>query len=131
MEEILAFLKENRPYYLATIDGHQARIRPIGTCNLFEDRLYFQTGRSKDLYRQLKARPRVELAAFDGDRWLRVTAHAQEDDRLEAAESLLESYPHLRERYAPGDGNMTVFYLDITSAYFESASSGSKTVLVP
>ena len=67
MEEILAFLKENRPYYLATIDGYQARVRPIGTSNLFENKLYFQTSRDKDMYKQLKTSPRVEICAYDGN----------------------------------------------------------------
>lgn len=130
LREIHSFLKENAPYYLATVDEYQARVRPMGTSNVFENRLYFQTGRSKGVYRQLKSRPRVEIAAFDGERWLRITGFAHEDDSTEAAESLLESYPHLRERYAPGDGNMAMFYLDISAAYLEDASSGLQTVLV-
>lgn len=131
MEEILAFLKENRPYYLATIDGYQARVRPIGTSNLFENKLYFQTSRDKDMYKQLKASPRVEICAYDGNRWLRIAAHAYEDDRVEALEALLENYPRLRERYLSGDDTVTTFYLDIDSAYFDSNSSEPKVVLIP
>lgn len=130
MEEILAFLKENKPYYLATVDGDQARVRAIGTIHEFEDRLYFQTSRDKDMYDQLKANPNVEICAYDGSRWLRITARALEDERVEAIESLLENYPRLRRRYTPGDGKATVFYLDISSAYFDSNSDEPKTVIV-
>lgn len=130
VREILMFLKENAPYYLATVDGYQARVRPMGTCILFEGKLYFQTARGKNIYRQLKSRPRVEIAAFDGNRWLRLTGFAHEDDCAEAAETLLESYPHLRGQYAPGDGNMAMFYLDISAACFEDISSGLQTVLI-
>lgn len=130
-EEILTFLKENKPFYLATVDGNQARLRPIGTSNLFEGKIYFQTGREKDMYAQLKKSPHVEIVAFDGNQWLRITAYAIEDERVEAAEALLENYPRLRERYAPGDGNTTVFYLDIESAYYDSNAAESKTILIP
>lgn len=130
MEEILAFLKENKPYYLATSDGDQARVRAMGTIHIFEGDLYFQTGRNKKMYSQLKANPKVEICAYDGKRWLRITACAHEDKRIEAVESLLDGYPRLRERYTPGDGITTVFRLDIGSAYFDSNSSEPKRIIM-
>ena len=61
MDEILEYLKKNPTYYLATVEGDQARVRPFGTVDLFEDRLYFQTGKSKRVAEQLKANPKIGL----------------------------------------------------------------------
>ena len=44
MKEVYEFLKKCNTYYLATMDGDQPRVRPFGTVNLFEDKLYIQTG---------------------------------------------------------------------------------------
>ena len=74
MEEVFRFLKACGTYYLATMDGEQPRVRPFGTIDLFDGRLTIQTGRKKDVSRQILANPRVELCAFDGERWLRLAA---------------------------------------------------------
>ena len=42
MEEVYRFLKQCGTYYLATQDGEQPRVRPFGTINLFEGKLYLQ-----------------------------------------------------------------------------------------
>lgn len=90
IQEVYDFLKTCRTYYLATVDGDQARVRPFGTVDIFDGRLTIQTGRSKDVAKQMLANPKVELCAFDGDRWLRVAASAVEDPRLEAQEHMLD-----------------------------------------
>ena len=59
MKEVYDFLKKAGTYYLATVDGDQPRVRPFGTVDLFEDRLYIQTGKKKEVSIQLKANPRA------------------------------------------------------------------------
>ena len=120
MKEVYSFLKKCKIYYLATIDGDQARVRPFGTVDLFENRLYIQTGKAKDVSKQMHAYPKIEICAFDGDTWLRVAATAQEDPRVEAQEHMLEEYPDLKEMYTPGDGNTEVFFLKDGTAIFSS-----------
>ena len=87
MKEVYSFLKKCETYYLATIDGDQARVRPFGTIHIFENKLYFQTGKSKRVSKEIHAYPKVELCAFDGETWLRVAAKAVEDPRIEAQQS--------------------------------------------
>ena len=53
MEEIVKFLKEAETYYLATVEGDQPRVRPFGTAHIFEGKLYIQTGKKKDVSKQL------------------------------------------------------------------------------
>lgn len=117
MREVYEFLKSCGVYYLATVEGAQPRVRPFGTVELFEDKLYIQTGKVKAVARQMKADPRVELCAMAQDgRWIRVTAEAVLDDRREAQEHMLDAYPDLKAMYAAGDGNTEVYYLKNATA---------------
>lgn len=128
MEEVFEFLKQCGTYYLATDDNGQPRVRPFGTIDLFEGGLYIQTGRSKDVYHQMEKNPRVELCAFDGKRWLRLTATAKTDNRVEAEKHMLDAYPHLLSRYQPGDGNNVVLRLENVTATFSSFTEEPKTM---
>lgn len=128
MQSVLQFLKEAETYYLATVDGEQPRVRPFGTINEFEGKLYIQTGKSKPVSKQIHANPRVEICAFKNGEWLRVSAILVEDDRREARVSMLEAYPELKAMYSPDDGNTEVFYLKDAVATFSSFTAAPKTV---
>ena len=120
MEKTVSFLKEAGTYYLATVDGDQPRVRPFGTVNVFEGKLYIQTGKSKDVSKQIHANPKVEICAFKDGAWIRVAATLVEDDRREARASMLDAYPTLRGMYNEDDGNTEVFYLKDATATFSS-----------
>ena len=112
MKEVYEFLKGCGAYYLATVEGNQPRVRPFGTVDLFEDKLYIQTGKVKAVAQQMKANPKVEISAMAQDgRWIRITAEAVLDDNLKAQEHMLDAYPNLKAMYTPGDGNTEVYYL--------------------
>ena len=118
MQTVHDFLKKAGTYYLATIDGSQPRARPFGTINLFEGRLYIQTGKKKDVVKQINANPKVELSAFDGETWIRIAATLVEDNRTETQESMLAAYPVLQGMYSVNDGNNVVYYLKNATATF-------------
>lgn len=123
MKRVYDFLKEAGTYYLATMDGDQPRVRPFGTVNIFEGKLYIQTGKGKAVAKQIAANPKVEICAMKGDEWIRVAATLVEDDRVEAQESMLNSYPSLRAMYKTGsDGNTIVYYLKDAVATISSFS---------
>lgn len=128
MQEVYEFLKKCGTYYLATVDGDQARVRPFGTIDLFDGRLTIQTGKVKDVSKQMLQNPKVELCAFDGERWLRVTATAVEDGRIEAQEHMLAAYPSLQGMYKAGDGNTQIFALEQVTATFSSFTEALRTV---
>ncbi|MBQ9964122.1 MAG: pyridoxamine 5'-phosphate oxidase family protein [Clostridia bacterium] len=112
MKEVYEFLKNCGAYYLATVEGDQPRVRPFGTVDLFEDKLYIQTGKVKAVAQQMKANPKVEISAMAQDgRWIRVTAEAVLDDNVKAQEHMLDAYPNLKAMYTAGDGNTEVYYL--------------------
>ena len=116
MKRVLDFLKKAEVYYLATVEGDQPRVRPFGTVNEFEGRLYIQTGKVKPTSRQLAANPKAELCAFSDGAWIRVACELVEDDRFEAKKSMLDAYPNLRGMYDENDGNTQVFYMQNATA---------------
>ena len=128
MKEVCEFLKKAGTYYLATVEGDQPRVRPFGTAHIFEDKLYIQTGLSKDVARQMAANPKVELCAMSGGKWLRISAEAVHDPRIEAQQSMLDAYPSLQGMYKAGDGNTAVYYLKNAVATFSSFTEPPKTV---
>lgn len=128
MDEVYEFLKKCRTYYLATVDGDQPRVRPFSTVDLFEGRLYIQTGRAKPVSAQMKANPKVELSGMAGGKWIRVAGEAVLDARIEPQVHMLEAYPSLQKRYQPGDGNTEVFYLKNVTATICSFTEEPKTI---
>ena len=111
MHEVYEFIRSAGVYYLATLEGDQPRVRPFGTIDLYEDRLYIQTGKCKPVADQLKANPKIEISAMFEGRWIRLEAEAILDDNAEAQIHMLDNYPELKAMYAPGDGNTEVYYL--------------------
>ena len=95
-EKVCQFLKDAGTYYLATADGDQPRVRPFGTVNIYDGKLYIQTGKSKDVSRQIAANPKVEICAFKNGDWIRISGELVNDDRLEAQQSMLDAYPSLQ-----------------------------------
>ena len=128
MQEVYEFLKKCGTYYLATVEGDQPRVRPFGTIDLFEGRLTIQTGKVKEVSRQILKNPKVELCAFDGERWLRVAATAVEEPKVEAQVHMLDAYPSLKNMYQPGDGNTQIFALEQITATFSSFTEAPRTV---
>lgn len=128
VEKVYEFLKDAQTYYLATIDGDQPRVRPFGTVNIFEGKLYIQTGKSKDVSKQLHANPKAEICAFKDGVWLRVAGELIEDDRREARASMLDAYPELRNMYSEDDGNTEVFYIQNATATFSSFTAAPEVI---
>ncbi len=128
MQEVYDYLKKVKTYYLATTDADQPHVRPFGTAHVFEGKLYIQTGKVKDVSKQIVANPKIEICACDGSTWLRIKAEAVEDGRLEARQSMLDAYPDLKGMYRADDGNTQVFYLRNATATFSSFTEESRTV---
>ena len=128
MERVYNFLKEAGVYYLATVEGDQPRVRPFGTANIFEGKLYIQTGKVKPCSKQILENPKVEISAFLGGTWIRIAGELVEDDRVEAKKSMLDAYPDLRAMYNENDGNTQVFYFKNAVATFASFGGAPETV---
>ena len=128
MNEVLESLKSAGTYFLATVDGDQPRVRPFGTAEIFEGRLYIQTGKVKSVSKQLAANPKAEICAFKDGVWLRVSGELVNDDRIEAKTAMLDAYPELKSMYSPEDDNTQVLYFKDAVAVFSSFTAPPRTV---
>ena len=128
MQEVYEFLKKCGTYYLATVEGDQPRVRPFGTIDLFEGRLYIQTGKVKAVSKQIAANPKAELCAFADGQWLRVACELVRDDRIEAKRHMLDNYPQLKAMYSAEDENTEVLDLKNAPAVFSAFAAPPRTV---
>ena len=118
MKRVHDFLKKADVYYLATVEENKPKVRPFGTINEFEGKLYIQTGKVKPTSHQLAKNPNAEICAFCDGAWVRVACELVEDDRFEAKKAMLDAYPNLRGMYDENDGNTQVFYMKNVKATF-------------
>jgi len=128
MDEVLDFLKKCWVYYLATVEWDQPRVRPFGTINVFENKLYIQTWKSKDVSKQIQANPKVEISGTWEWRWIRVSWELVRDDRIEAKKAMLDNYPELRGMYDENDDNTEVLYFKNAVATIYSFTEAPKVI---
>ena len=110
MKEIYEFLKECNTYFLATTEENQPRVRPFGTINIYEDKLYIQTSKQKNVSKQIQKNNKVEICGFKNGEWIRLSGELIRDDRIEAKKDMLDHYPNLRGMYNEQDENTEVLY---------------------
>lgn len=128
IERIYSFIDKAQTYYLATVDKDQPKVRPFGTILLFEGKLYIQTGKVKDVSKQIAENPKVELCAFNDGKWIRVTGELVNDDSREVKTRLLDKMPYLRGMYNEDDGNMQMLYFRKGTATIFSFTDKPKTM---
>ncbi|MBP5618356.1 MAG: pyridoxamine 5'-phosphate oxidase family protein [Clostridia bacterium] len=118
MSKVNDFLTQAGVFFLATADGDQPKLRPLGLHMEMDGKLLFGVGDFKAVYRQLTANPKVEIAACKPDgHWLRYTGRAVfETDPKYAAEAL-EAMPNLKQIYNEQTGyRMMIFRLEDATA---------------
>ena len=128
MDEVYEFLKKCGIFYIATVEGDKPRVRPFGVINIFEGKLYIQTGKSKNVSKQIQINPNVEICGFIDGKWIRLEGKAVRDDRREAKKSMLDANPELRSMYSEDDDNTEVLYFENAKATFSSFTEAPRTV---
>lgn len=128
MEEVQKFLKEAGVYFIATIDGDKPKVRPFGTAEIFEGHLYIQTGKKKDVFKQIEKNNNVEICAFKEGRWIRVSGKLLVDDRVEAKKDMLDKNPELRSMYDENDDNTAALYFESGKAVIASFTEEPKVI---
>ena len=116
MNETYEFLKKSGTFYIATLDGNQPRVRPFGVVNIFEEKLYIQTGKSKNVSKQMQINPKVEICALLDGKWIRLEGTVVRDDRIEAKQAMLDANPMLKSMYSAEDDNTEVLYFENAKA---------------
>ena len=110
MEEVYDFLKKCGVFYLATIDNDKPRVIPFWAINIYNNRLYFQTGKSKNVSKQISINNNVEICGFYEGRWIRIEGKLIRDEDRDAKVSMLEANPELKAMYSADDDNTEVLY---------------------
>ena len=128
IERVCQFLSEAETYYLATVEGDQPRVRPFGTVLLYGGKLYIETGKVKNVSKQLAANPKAEICAFKDGKWLRVSGELINDDDRDVKVAMLEKMPSLKRMYDPDDGNMQMLYFKNATAVFSSFTEAPETI---
>jgi uncharacterized pyridoxamine 5'-phosphate oxidase family protein len=118
MSKINDFLNEAGVFFLATENGKQPKIRPLGAHLEMDDKVLFGVGDFKDVYRQLLDNPQVEIVACKQDgHWLRYTGTAVFETDGKYAEAMLDAAPNLRTIYNEETGHkLAVFHLEQATA---------------
>ena len=128
MKEVYEFLKDSKVFYLGTVDNDKPRVRPFGALNIYNDKLYIQTGKVKDVSKQMSINPNVEICAMNNGKWIRVEAKVVSDDSLEAKISMLDNNPELKSMYKADDPNTEVLYLTNVKATISSFTDAPKVI---
>ena len=119
MNRIHEFINEAGLFYLATVDGNQPKLRPLGAHINYNGKEYFTVGDFKNVYRQMVNNPLVEIVAYTPNdrKWLRYTGEVKFEDNEEVKEKILEELPHLRQAYSKESGRkMMIFTLENAKA---------------
>ena len=117
MNRIVEELKKVKVFYVATVDGNQPRVRPFSSVAEFEGNAYICSGNFKDFYRQVCKDPYLELCGmYDETSWLRVSARAVEDNRIEVQQAVLSDPTGPSQLYKAGDGKFVTYRLEEVKA---------------
>lgn len=128
LDKVVSFLETAGTYVLATAEGDQPRVRPFGTVLLYEDKIYIQTGKVKEVSKQIAANPKVEISAFSNGTWIRIAGELADDPRREVKVAMLDKYPDLKGMYSADDDNTQVLYFKSGKATFSSFTAAPEVV---
>lgn len=118
MSKLNDFLTEAGVFFLATEEGSQPKLRPLGAHFEMDGKVVFGVGDFKDVYKQMNANPLVEIAACKpSGEWLRYTGKAifETDPKYTAA--AFEAMPGLKDTYNEETGHkLMMFHLEEAKA---------------
>jgi pyridoxamine 5'-phosphate oxidase len=96
--EIIEFLNANPTCYFATSEGNNPRVRALRMVRADEKGILFQTVEGKDLPKQLKDNPQVEICFYSAEKNVQVRVAGKatliEDPALQ--KEILEQRPFLK-----------------------------------
>ena len=129
IDEVFEFLKKAGVWYLATVDADgKPHVRPFGAQNIYDGKLYIQTGLVKDVAKQLLANGTFEISGMAKGEWIRLSGTLVYDPASEAQAAMLDANPTLKKMYAVDDGNTAVFYMKDATCTFCGFGKEPRTV---
>lgn len=97
-KDVLTFVKENPVCFIATMDGDQPRIRAFLTVLFEDEKIYFTTGATKSVFKQLSKNQKIELCYCSRDfrKMMRITGKIEIIDDREKKQRLLDERDYLK-----------------------------------
>lgn len=109
MSKTIDFLHKAGAFYHASVDGTEARVRPINSVISYKGKIYFETSNRKEMYRQMLQNPSVAISGMADGKWIRITGKAVMDESDEAKQAMFDTLPALRDVYSYEE--MAPYYL--------------------
>ena len=128
MKEVYEFLRDSKVFYLATLDNDKPRVRPFGAINIYNDKLYIQTGKMKSVSKQMSINPNIEICSMNNGKWIRIEAKVVSDDNIDAKRAMLDNNPELKSMYSAEDSNTEVLYLKDAKATIYSFTESPRII---
>ena len=131
MSTALEFIKASPVFHIATVDGAKARVRPFGFIMKRNNTLYFCTNKTKDVYKQLKQNPDIEISDMGSNStWLRIRGRIAFDETRESKAQAFEHMPDLLRIYPKGadDELFVTFYFTEAVATLFSFTEKPKNI---
>ncbi|MDR3289939.1 MAG: pyridoxamine 5'-phosphate oxidase family protein [Rickettsiales bacterium] len=113
VDKTINFLKDSKVFYLATTtNGTQPKVRPFGAVLNIDGEINFCTGKTKNVYKQIKNNPRVEVVATNKDRWIRITGRLIANTTEKTKTAFFKEYPELKKAYSGKEKELVIFKLN-------------------
>lgn len=114
MEEAIRILSENNIGYLATMDDGKPRVRPFGFGFEEDQKYYFCTNNTKNVYAQLKNLPYVEYSVTSKNMiTVRIRGKINFTNDLSKKEKIMKKSGLVRLVYKTADNPIfEVFYIE-------------------
>jgi pyridoxamine 5'-phosphate oxidase len=132
------FANENPVSYIATMDGGQPRVRAFLMWFADESGFYYHTGTTKNVYKQLKNNPRVEICFYHpgndlmAKNMMRVTGEVEFLDNQSIRDRLLNERHFLKALMkSPNDTVLAIFRIPKGEAWFWSMDENMREAEVP
>lgn len=110
MSKTVDFLHEAKVFYLATVDGEEARVRPINSVIDHNGKIYFETSNKKQMYQQMLKNPNVAVTGMADGKWIRITGKAVMDETDEMKQVMFDALPDLKSVYTVEE--LVTYYLE-------------------
>jgi uncharacterized pyridoxamine 5'-phosphate oxidase family protein len=130
MNTAFEFIKASPVFHIATVDGAKARVRPFGFIMKRNNKLYFCTNKTKDVYKQLRKNPDIEISDMGNNVWLRIRGRIAFDETREAKAQAFEESANLLRIYPKGadDETFVTFYFTEAVATLFSFTEAPKNI---
>jgi len=126
-QDVMTFVKANPACTIATVEGDQPRVRGFLAVTFDDDRVYFTTGATKNVYQQLSKNPKVELCFLTPEfgTMLRIAGELEVLDDREKKQDLINRQDYLRH-YSADDPVLILLRLARGQARFWTMENNMK-----